>query len=427
MKIQILGGRMLKARYDSIEKEGDSFRCEAYIKCASLLEARVVDLWTPEKEGVRLDRSLCYIRGSSALRLHTEFECRDNRARSFDDYQFIFPGAFYNKNDTDGDGMDDYLGTFSQDYKDDRNPLLAETCYCVNTNTFISLIRADQPKKVELQPGEQRSMSYMILMGKAQDLTAASWNTTAFQMEQILNSDIRFPFTLEEAMKYRRELIFHSYKEYPEKDGNPAGFFIHFSPRKKYGNQNLLEYGFTGNQIMNCYVMLKAYEESKDEEYRRRAHNVIRFFVEKCIEENGLPNGIYNIEKQEFVYWWTGVLLPFQYSDSREELENYLGDQAVDALMETAEQLKGKIGNYVRTMVEAMHYLMLCYQMEAKWGQYHKDWLDAVIRFCDTMVEIQNENGSWNRAYDMNKTCWANMAFKPSAGQGAMQSPDAAT
>ena len=81
----------------------------------------------------------------------------------------------------------------------------------------------------------------------------------------------------------------------------------------------------------------------------------------------------------------------------------------------------------MRTMVEAMHYLMLCYQMEAKWGQYHKDWLDAVIRFCDTMVEIQNENGSWNRAYDMNKTCWANMAFKPSAGQGAMQSPDAAT
>ena len=74
------------------EKEGNSFWCEAYIKYASLLEARVVDLWTPEKEGVRLDRSLCYIRGSSALRLHTEFECRDNRARSFDDYQFSLSG-----------------------------------------------------------------------------------------------------------------------------------------------------------------------------------------------------------------------------------------------------------------------------------------------------------------------------------------------
>ncbi len=462
--IQILGGRMVKARYKSVEKEGDAFRCEAYVRSADQLEARVVDLWTPEKEGVRLDRSLFYKGGNGAIRLHTEFECRDHRAGSFDDYQFIFPGAFYNKNDTDGDGMDDYLGTFSQDYKDDRNPLLAETCYCVKSNTFLALIRADQPRKdemitremiqkrhfvydsdigslgfapsdrktdafifrldypfyerhsfclnvdgsewsgyMELQPGEERKMSYRILMGKAQDLTAASWNTTAFQMEQMLDSNIRLPFTLEEAMKYRRELIFHSYREYPDMKGHPAGFFIHFSPREKYGNQNLLEYGFTGNQIMNCYVMLKAYEETKEEEYKRRAHNVIRFFVETCIEENGLPNGIYNIEKQEFVYWWTGVLLPFQYSDSREELENYLGDQVVDALMETAEHLRGKDGNYVRTMVEAMHYLMLCYQIEAEWGEYHEDWLGAVIKFCDAMVEIQNENGSWNRAYDMDK------------------------
>ncbi len=41
--------------------------------------------------------------------------------------------------------MDDYLGTFSQDYKDDRNPLLAETCYCVNTNTFIVCIMGLKP------------------------------------------------------------------------------------------------------------------------------------------------------------------------------------------------------------------------------------------------------------------------------------------
>lgn len=462
--IQILGSRMLKARYDSVKKEGGAVKCEASIKYADQLEVKVTDLWTEEAEDIRLDRKLVCIKGTEAIQLHTEFECRDNRAKSFDDYQFVFPGAFYNKNDTDGDGKDDYLGTFNQDYKDDRNPLLAETCYCARTNTFISLIRADKPEKddmitremiqkrhfvydsdigslgfapsdravdgfifrmdypfyernsfclnvdgsewagyTRLHPGEERGMSYMILMGKARDLTTASWNTTSFQMGRMLNPDIRLPFTLEEAIKYRRELIFNSYKEYPDIDGKPAGFFIHFSPRKKYGNQTLLEYGFTGNQIMNCYVMLKACEELKDEEYRRRAHNVIRFFVEKCIEDNGLPNGIYNIEKQEFVYWWTGVLLPFQYSGNREELENYLGDQVVDALMETAEHLKGKTGNYVRTMVEAMHYLMLCYQVEAKRGEFHEDWLNAVVRFCDTMAGLQNENGSWNRAYDMDK------------------------
>lgn len=463
--IQILGGRMLKCRYSSVKDEGHAVKCEAYIKYLDELEAKVTDVWTPGESFAKLERTLVYIGGKGAIRLHTEFECGDNGAESFEDYQFIFPGAFYNKNDTDGDGRDDYLGTFNQDYKDDRNPLLAETCYCRKTGTFISLIRADKPEKdvtvtremiqkrhfiydsdigslgfapslsekdefifrmdypfyernsfclnvdgsewsgyMGPAPLEEHRMSYMILMGKARDLTDASWNATAFQMDRMLDSDIRLPFTLEEAMKYRRELIFNSYKEYPEKDGNPAGFFIHFSPRKKYGNQNLLEYGFTGNQIMNCYVMLKAYDELKIKEYRTRVLNVIRFFVENCIEENGLPNGIYDIEKEDYVYWWTGVLLPFQYSNSREELEGYLGDQVVDALMETAEHLKGKKGNYVRTMVEAMHYLMLCFLEESKQGQYHEDWLDAAVKFCDTMVELQNENGSWNRAYDMDKT-----------------------
>ena len=42
--IQILGGRMVKARYKSVEKEGDAFRCEAYVRSADQLEARVIDL-----------------------------------------------------------------------------------------------------------------------------------------------------------------------------------------------------------------------------------------------------------------------------------------------------------------------------------------------------------------------------------------------
>lgn len=44
--------------------------------------------------------------------------------------------------------------------------------------------------------------------------------------------------------------------------------------------------------------------------------------MEHCIAESGLPNAMYSVEKEEFVYWWTGVLMPFQYSENREELEN---------------------------------------------------------------------------------------------------------
>ena len=44
--------------------------------------------------------------------------------------------------------------------------------------------------------------------------------------------------------------------------------------------------------------------------------------------------------RDRYVYWWTGILFPFQYSDDREELEGYLGSQVVSSLMEIAEELK---------------------------------------------------------------------------------------
>lgn len=461
--IQILQGRSIKSRYDTVTVYGNSAQCRAHIKNKEQLELEVVDNWTDESNYVRLDRKVTCIRSNKkSIRVHTQFRCNDNLAKSFEDYQFVVPGAFYNKNDTDGDGQDDYLGTYDQDYRDDRNPSLSETCYCKKTNLFLSLIRADVPKKdveitradindrhfvyrsdigslgfspsahkmrefifrmdypfyernsfclnvdgsewsgyLPVKEGEEFDISYILLMGKAEDLTTASWNTSSFQMDRIMEPDIRLPFTLKEAVKYRRNLIYNSYREFPDKKGQPAGFFIHFSPRENYGKQNLLEYGFAGNQIMNCYAMLKAFKELGKSDYRERALHVIEFFIKNCIEENGLPNGIYNVDEEKFVYWWTGVLFPFQYANSRDELVEYLGEQVVDALMAVAEQLKNKKGNYLRTMTEGMYYLMLCFLEEAKNEVYHESWLKAVEKFGDMLINIQNPNGSWNRAYNM--------------------------
>ena len=132
-----------------------------------------------------------------------------------------------------------------------------------------------------------------------------------------------------------------------------------------------------------------------------RALKTIEFFVENCIEESGLPNGIYNVDKEEYVYWWTGILFPFQYSRDREELEGYLGSQVVSSLMRIAEKLGENKGNYCRSMVDTMYYLMRCWQLEKKCGREHPNWYNAVEKFCDKMLEMQNENGSWNRGYTM--------------------------
>lgn len=461
--VQILRGRNIKARYDKVSLSEKGAECCAVIRNLDQLELEVIDDWKVEENCIRLERKIkCIKSNGDAIRIHTQFRCTDHLATSFDDYQFVFPGAFYNKNDTDGDGQDDYLGTYDQDYRDDRNPSLAETCFATKSKTFLSLIRADIPRKdvtitrenindrhfiydsdigslgfspsfhkseefifrmdypfyernsfclnvdgsewagyLQLKEGEERLVSYILFMGEAEDLTAASWNTSIFQMNRIMDTEVSLPFTLEEAMRYRRNLIFNSYREFPDKKGHPAGFFMHFSPRENYGKQNLLEYGFAGNQIMNCYAMLQTFKEWKNDEYRVRALKVIEFFIEHCIEDNGLPNGIYNVDEEQFVYWWTGVLFPFQYAKDRDELVDYLGEQVVDALMAVAEQLKGKKGNYIRTMTEGMYYLMLCFLEEAKNEVYHEDWLRAVERFGDKLIQIQNADGSWYRAYDM--------------------------
>ena len=467
VQIQILKERNKKAKYDVIRNEKNIYIAEADVEVNKENRFHITDMWEQNTNNIKLSRKVACISAEkeTAIRISTEFHCKSKHAKNFDDYQFVIPGAFYNKNDTDQNGQDDYLGTFEQDYKDDRNPNLSVTGFAKNDKQFISLIRADIPKvdttitrkqiaerhfvhntdigslgiapsanRMEefllrcdypfyernsfclnvdgsewaayrkIKQGEELEVSYILQFGEAENLTEASWKTSVFQMERILNDDIRHPFSLEETIPYRRDLLHNSFRDFPEKKNHPCGYVCHFSPRENYGNQNVLEYGFSGNQTMVCYEMLRAAEETGKEEYRERALKTIQFFVEHCIAESGLPNAMYSVEKEEFVYWWTGVLMPFQYSENREELEKFLGNQVVGAMMGIAEKLKGTKGNYCRTMTEAMYYLMLCFLEEKENGTLHKDWLDVVVAFCDKMIEIQNTDGSWYRAYTMEGT-----------------------
>jgi hypothetical protein len=462
--ISHLHGITEKVRYSAIKETESATIGLAEVSLLNGNQYEIADSWSIEQNQVHLDRTFRCVKSVSptAVRLTSEFQFSDGEAKSFDDYQIIVPGAVYNKNDTNGDGADDYLGTFSQDYRDDRNPSLSVTCFSSLTRKYVSLIRADVPHidqtltreqinarhfvhqtdigslgfspslvrsgdvvlrcdypfyerashclnvdgtgwaaYKEIANGTRFRVSYLLLMDKAESLTAASWQTTELQMKRILDDSVTLPFMLEEARHYRRELIFNSFREHPGKRGSPAGYFMHFSPRQTFGKQNILEYGFSGAQTLNCFVMLRAAKDLNVDAYRDTALKTIRFFINHCIADSGLPNGIYDVDKEAFVYWWTGILFPFQYSHSREELEVYLGEQIVGSLIGVADDLLNIEGNYCRTMSEAMHYLILSYLFEKESGADHQDWLDAVVKFCDKMIDIQNDNGSWNRAYTM--------------------------
>jgi len=462
--MQDIKGTRKKLRYDRWVQCEDKWIAEINTTDHYQNRYRIEDIWLHDGEAYHLKRKVScqMVSAATGNRLTSEFRCRDILADDFDDYQFVIPGALYNKNDTDGDGMDDYLGTFNQDYKDDRNPSLSVTAYLCRSNSAIALLRGDVPTKdktitreqikkrhfihdtdigsLGFSPSEHRTgefilrcdypfyernsfclnvdgsewsaykrveagteftAEYLLFFSEAQDLTEASWNTTLLQMGRILNPAVELPLTLTEARYYRRELVHNSFREFPEKKGCPAGYFIHFSPRQEYGEQNILEYGFCGQQTLLSLDMLAAARENRDQEYRRRALKTIDYFVTNGIAPSGLPNGIYNVDKEEYVYWMTGILLPFQYSDNRQELEQYLGGQVVGALIKIAGELEKSEGNYSRSMIDTMDYLMKCYLLELKDGYEHPEWLQAVVKFCDKLLRIQNENGSWNRGYTM--------------------------
>ena len=463
VKIRCLDGLEKRCKYDVIEEDGNKIRaiCNVGSEKGSFT---VTDTYQKVSKGIFIERKIVCTEAKESIpvRFTTEWYVKDKSAKSFEDYSFIIPGALYNKNDTDEDGIDDYLGTFCQDYKDDRNPSLSIMEYCENSHYFVSLIRADLPKwdftitqeqirnrqfihdtdigslgisisdrnsselilrcdypfcernsfclnvdgsgwgaYKSMQKGDELEVSYLLYIDTADNLTEGSWKVTKLQMDRIMNPDIELPFTLDEARACRRKMTFDSFREFPDKKGKPAGFFVHFSPRKSYGKQNILEYGFCGQQTMISYVMLGEAEDLDDDEYRRRAVCTLDFFADYCIEKSGLPNAMYNVDKEEFVYWWTGILYPFQYSEDRNTLEGYLGNQLVSSLMPIAAELRKIKGNYCRTMIDSMYYLFLSYLKEKEKGIEHRNWYKAVEHFCTRMLKLQNANGSWNRGYTM--------------------------
>ena len=284
--VEHLYGGKDKVRYDRVTAENGEYVCAASIHARNGNRYALTDVWRVEGALVTLCRrfTLECAAVPAKIRLFSDFDCFDGISNAFGDYQFVIPGALYNHNDSDGDGVDDYLGTYQQDYRDDRNPSLSATCYSPALKGFLALLREDIPKRDQtltrdqirarhfehdtdvgslgiapschrsggvsmhmdfpfyernsfclnvdgsewsayrhMAEGDAISLRYGLFFGWAEDLTDASWQTTRFQMDRILNDAVELPFTLEESVQYRRELIFGSYREFPKKNRLPCG------------------------------------------------------------------------------------------------------------------------------------------------------------------------------------------------------------
>jgi len=175
---------------------------------------------------------------------------------------------------------------------------------------------------------------------------------------------------------------------------------VHFSPRAGKTLGNLLEYGFAGAQTLIAYDSIKYGYLKQVPLYVARARTVIDFFVKHCQLENGFSQGIYDVTKQDFVYWFTGILLPFHHAEDEQSLRRQIGSQMTTALLPIAKELRAVKGNYTRTMTESIYPILLAYRVEKERGLVHDDWLAAAERFGNFLLSTQGEDGSWYRAYD---------------------------
>jgi hypothetical protein len=460
------------ASYASVEalppdKTGEGrWRASAHLETADGTTLEVLDTWCQNGgAGVQIDREVRVTTVGLARGLRIEFRATTvfPDVRHFEDLEFFIPGALYKRNDTNHDGVEDYLGTYVQDYRDDRLASLAVLAYAPRVGRYVALTRGDSPeldtpiRPPELlsrhflqetdigslglapidamgqvclrasypfaeefsyclntnrdgwaayrpnQAGQVLRVSYRLHLGEAPSLTDAIWDLTRHQMGVLAAKPQKRAFTLEDSLEWRLMLTQQYYREWDkaENPAEPGGYLVHFSPRSGRTQGALLEYGFSGAQTLLAYTSLVYGYRKRVPLWTMRACRVIDFFVGHCQRENGFCYGMYDAAKQEHVYWFTGILMPFQYARDEAALQRYLGSQVTRALAPIAEKLRSIQGNYTRTMCEAIYPLLLAYRTEQEQGNRHDGWLHAGQKFGAFLLRAQGTEGSWHRAFDV--------------------------
>ena len=455
------GGAVARG-YDAVEADGLVTRCRTDAALDDGTRVLLEDVWTPsdQGDGFLVDRSITVVEDGSASGVRAELVLESALAASQADWQFYVTGALYNRNDTDLDGREDYLGGTVQEYRDDRNGHLAVLAYLPSTGQGLSLARTSVPRHdvvvdedelvdgvvvkdsdigslgvlfaegsplalragypfreersfcletngrgwagfLPVERGRTATVQYEVRLFSADDLTEAIWAVSQRQMLRLDTRPAPLPLPLEELEQHRfllTQLYFKAWE--PEEDARrPAGYLTHFSPRSGKTLGSLIEFGFTGAQGLHALNAIRRGHRDGVPLWVNRGRQVLDFFVRECQNPNGFAQGIYDPLTKQFRYWFTGILLPFQYSDDDATLTAYLGSQITRSLGPVAAELRQLPGNYTRTMCEAVYPLLLAYEEERSHGVEHPDWLAAGEAFGSFLLMTQGADGSWHRGY----------------------------
>jgi hypothetical protein len=422
---------------------------------------RVQDRWVPGEQAVTVVRRLVVETtgaGSPAVRLTLD-AALDAGGATFDDLTFFAPPALYDLNDIDGDGLEDYVDSRELVYRDDRLTGLAVLAYSATRRAGVALTRQDLPEhdeRPERERGQQdfvqatdvgslgiapddsngthliaaypfveRSRSHALtsegrepwgaflplVEGGAAEVTYgfqliegetsidALWSLWNARMEHLAPRRVELTDTLEELTRLRVRALLPYYAELQTESGTAAGFVTNCHPQDGKQLGNMIQYGFTGQNVLNALHVLGHENDTDDPRAREKALRVIAFFVEQARRsEHGLTHTLFDLDSGRQASWWSGLILPLAYAEEGEDLEELMGP-VYEHMKYAIEPLRNVDGTYLRCMAEEHAALLRAYVAEKQRGVVHEDWLDAVIRFGRFLQKAQEEDGSWRRAY----------------------------
>lgn len=140
-------GDMVSGGYSTVEPYGPALACRFDGRLQDGTRVSVEDRWTPsdEQDGFLIDRTVVIEESGGAEGLRVELTVDLALPGEAAYWQFFISGALYNRNHTNLDGTEDYLGSYTQEYRDDRNGHLAVLAYLLGARLGVSLARTSLP------------------------------------------------------------------------------------------------------------------------------------------------------------------------------------------------------------------------------------------------------------------------------------------
>lgn len=118
--------------------------------------------------------------------------------------------------------------------------------------------------------------------------------------------------------------------------------------------------GFVGQQLQCAYQLLKYGVEQNKADRKEKARKIVDFWVNMSMRDSYLPQVWYDVFPAGF---------------------------------------KPDYPTYFRTMADGMEGILTCYLYLKKHGEDHKAWLEFCLNVADRLHELQNQDGSFYRAY----------------------------